>query len=155
MRVEVGTGRRVLHAATVGVALAYSPELRFIGTDLPFLQQIARAGGGTVLTSARQALSEPLPAVNVAQPLFQWLLVLAAVLLPVDVALRRLVLSRRPLPAPGPTSGPTAATARRGKAGHKEQAGEGEQGDDASPPPGEPQKEETVLATRLLERLRR
>ncbi|HXW81060.1 MAG TPA: hypothetical protein VEJ84_16275, partial [Acidimicrobiales bacterium] len=69
MRVEVTAGTRVLDAATVGVALAYSPELRFMGTDLPFLEQVARAGGGAVLTSADQALSEPVPAVNVSTAL--------------------------------------------------------------------------------------
>ena len=39
MRVEVERRQPVLDAATAGVAVAYSPELRFIGTDLPFLRQ--------------------------------------------------------------------------------------------------------------------
>ena len=90
MRVEVSAGSRVLDAATTGVAIAYSPELRFIGTDLPFLRELASAGGGVVLSSAREALSEPVPPVNVTQSLAEWLLVLAAILLPLDVALRRL-----------------------------------------------------------------
>jgi hypothetical protein len=100
MRVEVSAGGRVLHAATAGVAVAYSPELRFIGTDLGFLKQVARAGGGAVLSSATEALSEPLPPVDVTQPFSTWLLVLAALLLPLDVALRRLSLSRRELVLP-------------------------------------------------------
>ena len=95
MRVEVKAGERALDAATTGVAIAYSPELRFIGTDLPFLREVASAGGGVVLASARAALSQPVPPVSVTQSLAEWLLVLAAILLPVDVALRRLVIGRQ------------------------------------------------------------
>src|SRR5262249_20790139 len=40
MRVEVSDRGRPLHAATAGVALAYSPELRFVGADMPFLDQV-------------------------------------------------------------------------------------------------------------------
>ncbi len=61
MRVEVSAGSRVLDAATTGVAIAYSPELRFIGTDLPFLRQVASAGGGVVLSSAGEALVRARP----------------------------------------------------------------------------------------------
>ncbi len=100
MRVEVNAGERALAAATTGVAIPYSPELRFIGTDLAFLREVASAGGGVVLTSAAAALSQPVPPVNVTQSLAEWLLVLAAILLPLDVALRRLVIGRqRPAPS--------------------------------------------------------
>ena len=143
MRVEVAAGRRVLQAATVGVAVAYSPELRFIGTDLPFLEQVARAGGGAVLSSAGEALSEPVPAVNVSTPLSEWLLLLAAILLPLDVALRRLVIGREP---------PALPEERNARAPTKGAGKEKE----ASSPEQPPQKEdEPVLATKLLERLRR
>ncbi len=143
MRVEVAAGRRVLQAATVGVAVAYSPELRFIGTDLPFLEQVARAGGGAVLSSAGEALSEPVPAVNVSTPLSEWLLLLAAILLPLDVALRRLVIGREPPALPDERN---ARAPTKGAGKEKE----------ASSPEQPPQKEdEPVLATKLLERLRR
>jgi hypothetical protein len=145
MRVGVAAGTRVLHAATVGVALAYSPELRFMGTDLPFLEQVARAGGGAVLTSAGQALSEPVPAVNVSTALSGWLLLLAAILLPFDVALRRLVIGRElPVLSEEPAGGAPSkrSRARQDKNGPPQ------------PPPAQ-KEEEPVLATRLLERLRR
>jgi hypothetical protein len=144
MRVEVSAGNRVLDAATTGVAIAYSPELRFIGTDLPFLREVANAGGGVVLSSAREALSEPVPPVKVTQSLAEWLLLLAVVLLPLDVALRRLVIGReRPVVLEGTPEARPATAERDGK------------------PPAEPpappaaEEEEPVLATKLLERLRR
>ena len=151
MRVEVSAGSRVLDAATAGVAVAYSPELRFIGTDLPFLRQVASAGGGVVLSSARDALAEPVPPVTVAQSLAEWLLVFAVVLLPLDVALRRLVLGRaRPGPAwPEDPSVKRARTTPPSRAAPlKGEAEEAEQ-------PENTQEEEPVLATKLLERLRR
>jgi hypothetical protein len=151
MRVEVSAGSRVLDAATAGVAVAYSPELRFIGTDLPFLRQVASAGGGVVLSSSREALSEPVPPVTVAQSLAEWLLVFAVVLLPLDVALRRLILGRERR-GPAFPAGASVKRARNAPASRaaplKGQAEEAEQ-------PEHTQEEEPVLATKLLERLRR
>jgi len=151
MRAEVSAGGRALHAATIGVAVPYSPELRFVGTDLGFLEQVADAGGGAVLSSARQALAEGVPPVNLDQPLSGALLVLAIILFPLDVALRRLDLRRAQLPLPStegaPDPGPRRAT-RAPPPGEGE--GTGSQGPE--PPPPEPER---VLATRLLERLKR
>ena len=148
MRVEVKAGERALDAATTGVAIAYSPELRFIGTDLPFLREVASAGGGVVLASARAALSQPVPPVSVTQSLAEWLLVLAAILLPVDVALRRLVIGRqRPLPV-------DALPTRKSGAQDGDGQGDGKRPAEPPPPPAA-EEEEPVLATKLLERLRR
>jgi hypothetical protein len=152
MRVEVSAGHRVLDAATAGVAVAYSPELRFIGTDLALLRQMASAGGGAVLTSARQALSEPVPPVNVAQSLAEWLLALAVVLLPLDVALRRLVLARK-RPGPAPLEDPSVPPARNAGAARAAPPN-GPANEEAEQPENAPE-EEPVLATKLLERLRR
>jgi hypothetical protein len=148
MRAEVSAGGRALHAATIGVAVAYSPELRYIGTDLGFLEQVAQAGGGAVLSSARQALAEPVPPVDLDQPLWGALLVLAIVLFPVDVALRRLDLRRAQLPVPRTEEvldpSPPRATPTPSQ---REGEGQGSQGPEPEPQP--------VLATRLLERLKR
>jgi hypothetical protein len=144
VKVQVSANGRVLHAATAGVAVAYSPELRFMGTSSGFLAQIARAGGGAVLFSARQAISEPVPPVDLTQPFWDELLVLAAVLLPLDVALRRLNLSRDRLLMAGDAATTTAEGGSAGKPG-------------PSPPtpPSLAPREEAPLATRLLERLQR
>ncbi|MFN2463035.1 MAG: VWA domain-containing protein [Candidatus Dormibacteria bacterium] len=94
LRVTAGKHGRPEHAATAGLAVAYSPEFRFLGTDMNALSAIARAGGGQVLGSPDAALRVSLPPLQVQLGLAAWLLALAAVLLPVDVALRRLVFRR-------------------------------------------------------------
>jgi len=151
MRAEVSADGHALDAGTIGVALAYSPELRFIGTDMPFLSGLARAGGGAVLSSARQAVAEPVPAVKEAQALAMWLLVLVIVLLPLDVALRRFDLRRGEVT-------PLPETEDEAKAGTR--AGRAEAPATAPPPapaapvtPAVPAAQ--PLATRLLERRRK
>ncbi|HEV2656500.1 MAG TPA: VWA domain-containing protein [Ktedonobacteraceae bacterium] len=79
-------------AATTGMVVPYSPEFRTRGTDMPFLQQLARAGGGQLLgpeDSVRAFLQNLVP-VTAALPITFLLLVLAALLLPIDIAARRL-----------------------------------------------------------------
>jgi hypothetical protein len=146
MRVELSAGGRLLQATTVGAVVAYSPELRFVGTDMSFLEQVARAGGGTVLSSLRQALNEPLPPVTVKRPFWRWLLLLAVVLLPADVALRRLNLRPERLVVLGEPAPGTAAQSASNEL-EKVEALVGTQGFTAD--------DEPVLATRLLDQLRR
>jgi hypothetical protein len=57
------------------------------------MEQIARAGGGHVLPSPSAAFADDLPPASSPLPLERWLLLLAALLLPLDVALRRLRVS--------------------------------------------------------------
>lgn len=153
-RISVTSGGRVVRAATAGLAVAYSPELRYVGTDRAFLAQVARAGGGVVLSSPSQAWAVPVPPVVLTRSLVWWLLGLAALLVPVDVAVRRLVLrpgdvqlwrSRR---AP---AGPEPATRQRSPA-------PGDQGDALGGIGGDPgggDLESADLAARLVARRRR
>ncbi len=78
--------------ATTGLVVPYSPEFRSQGVDLRFLQLLARAGGGTVLNPAdsASAFTQNLMPVSAAIPITFLLLALAALLLPVDIAVRRL-----------------------------------------------------------------
>lgn len=78
--------------STTGLVVPYSPEYLSMGTDTRFLKLLAQAGGGTILGSNDQAaaFASNLQAVSAAVPIVFWLLALAALLLPVDVALRRL-----------------------------------------------------------------
>ncbi|HEV3232460.1 MAG TPA: VWA domain-containing protein [Candidatus Dormibacteraeota bacterium] len=93
--VEVrGNGGRAVHAGTAGLAVAYSPEFRALGTNLGLLRQLAAAGGGVVLTDPAAAFAQPLPDLQVSHSLAFLLLALAALLLPLDVACRRLVFRR-------------------------------------------------------------
>jgi uncharacterized membrane protein len=80
-----------------GLDVAYPPEYAVNGTDMRFLHAVARAGGGAVLSDPRRAWSENAPAVYDQEPLTFVLWLLATLLFPVDIAIRRLVVSRRDL----------------------------------------------------------
>lgn len=94
LRVELSSGGRVVHAATAGLAVAYSPEYRFLGTDGGTLAAVAQAGGGAVLGDARAVLAATPPPVTSVEDLATPLLVLALALLVADVAARRLRVRR-------------------------------------------------------------
>jgi uncharacterized membrane protein len=113
-------GGVVRHATTTGLVVPYSPEYRDLGTDRATLQAIARAGGGVLLTDVAQAFTVPVPRVRAARPISELLLVLAILLFPIDVALRRLIFRVQDLPAwrsalqPAPARPvPTEATVAR------------------------------------------
>jgi hypothetical protein len=78
--------------ATTGLVVPYSPEYRTMGTDLSFLKLLAPAGGGTLLNpnDTTAAFTQNLPPVFSAVPITFLLLTLAALLLPIDIAARRL-----------------------------------------------------------------
>src|SRR5438067_6018703 len=77
---------------TTGMVVPYSPEYRMMGTDTRFLTLLARAGGGALLgpNDSSKAFSANLAPVSAAVPLTFLLLTLAALLLPIDIATRRL-----------------------------------------------------------------
>ncbi|HYM97937.1 MAG TPA: VWA domain-containing protein, partial [Candidatus Sulfotelmatobacter sp.] len=99
LHVTQSVGGVVKHANTFGVVVPYSPEYRDLGTDPNTLRAVARAGGGTLVTDLGQLYRLPVPPVQAAQSLEELLLVLAILLFPVDVALRRLVLRVEDVPA--------------------------------------------------------
>jgi uncharacterized membrane protein len=92
-----GAGRGA--AGQVGMNVPYSPEYRATGVDMSFLRSLARAGGGSIVTRSADAWSNNLPSVTQEYGITLWLLLLAALLLPIDVGVRRLVVSRRELAA--------------------------------------------------------
>ncbi|HMC09175.1 MAG TPA: VWA domain-containing protein, partial [Actinomycetota bacterium] len=92
VKVTASDQGKEVHTALGGLALAYSAEYRFLGTDLPFLSELARAGGGSILSDGAAAFRVPLPRVAVKTSLAFLLLAVATILLPLDVASRRLVL---------------------------------------------------------------
>lgn len=77
---------------TTGLVVPYSPEFLSTGTDTHFLTSLARAGGGALLSpgGTSGAFASNLPPVSAAIPITFWLLALAALLLPIDIAARRL-----------------------------------------------------------------
>jgi uncharacterized membrane protein/Mg-chelatase subunit ChlD len=99
LRVTESAGGVTRHTNTFGVVVPYSPEYRDLGTDLNTLRAIAHAGGGTLLTNLADVYSVPVPPVQATQPIDELLLVLAALLFPIDVALRRLIVRVEDIPA--------------------------------------------------------
>jgi hypothetical protein len=99
LNVTDSVGGVVRHRNTIGLVVPYSPEYRNLGTDNASLSAIARAGGGVLLTDVSSVFRAPVPPVRAALPIGELLLVLAILLFPIDVALRRLVLSGEDLPA--------------------------------------------------------
>jgi hypothetical protein len=78
--------------ATTGIVVPYSPEFRTQGTDMAFLKLLAQDGGGTLLNinNSSGAFQQNLIPVSVSLPITFLLLALAALLLPIDIAARRL-----------------------------------------------------------------
>jgi uncharacterized membrane protein len=98
LHITDSVGGAVKHASTIGLVVPYSPEYLSLGTDTATLIAIARAGGGALLTNTSSAFNLPVPPVRAVQPIGELLLVLAILLFPIDVALRRLVLRAEDLP---------------------------------------------------------
>jgi Mg-chelatase subunit ChlD/uncharacterized membrane protein len=86
---------QVMDQGDAAIAVPYSPEYLQLGRDDGFLRQIARAGAGTVLARPELAWEQPPLPIPVSTDVF-WPLILIAVLLwPLDVALRRITLGPR------------------------------------------------------------
>jgi uncharacterized membrane protein len=75
-------------STAVGYVQPYSPEYLPVADGAALLERISAAGGGTALASL-PAGGPAAPAGGAAQSLSPWLLLLAALLWPVEVALRR------------------------------------------------------------------
>ncbi len=84
-------------AGQVGLDVPYSPEYRTTGVNTPFLRSLAVAGGGSVIASPQDAWRGNLQPVLANDDLSLWLLLLAVLLLPIDVGVRRLIVTRREL----------------------------------------------------------
>ncbi len=82
-----------------GAVLAYSPEYRErdAGAGALLLRDLASATGGRALAAPDQAWARTGAPASAATPVSPTLLLLAALLLPLDVAVRRLVAGRREL----------------------------------------------------------
>lgn len=85
----------VVASSDAAVALPYSPEYLALGRDDGLLRQIAREGSGVVLASAALAWKQAVLPVPISTEIFWFLLLLCAVLWPLDVLVRRLILSPR------------------------------------------------------------
>jgi Mg-chelatase subunit ChlD/uncharacterized membrane protein len=113
------------HAETgqAGLDVPYSPEFRVSGTNLPFLRVLARVGGGSLVTQPEAAWAENLGGLQDQQSLSGLMWLVALLLLPVDIGVRRLLLRKKDLIAlraalfsPGHHLGPAPTQAHVGRA---------------------------------------
>jgi uncharacterized membrane protein len=81
-------------ALTTGWVMGYSPEYAALEGDSAYLTRLAQLGGGAMLEEPTEAFVHDLVGSGVRQDLWPYLLMLAAVLLPFDVGVRRLALGR-------------------------------------------------------------
>nr|MBN1229179.1 VWA domain-containing protein [Anaerolineae bacterium] len=81
-------------AQTSGWVLAYSPEYRSFEGDPGYLAYIAELTGGIVVEDQRDIFAHTLDTRRSSQPVWPWLFLAATLLLPFDIAIRRLVISR-------------------------------------------------------------
>jgi uncharacterized membrane protein len=98
LRVTDSVGGVAKHSNTIGLVVPYSPEYRDLGTDTATLTAIAHAGGGVLLTDLSNVYRLAVPPVHGALPIGELLLVLAILLFPIDIALRRFVITAADLP---------------------------------------------------------
>ncbi len=82
-----------------GFVVPYSPEYRATGSDRGFLERLAQRTGGRAIDNPADAFVRDLPSVGAPRPLWPTLLVLVALLLVADVAVRRVRFSRREMRA--------------------------------------------------------
>lgn len=91
-----GEGESGAFAETLGWALPYSPEYRDINPNPDLLARIAALTGGEIASAdPAEVFTHDLPASRASRPAWPWLVALAAILLPFDVAARRLILTRQ------------------------------------------------------------
>ncbi|MEJ2748035.1 MAG: VWA domain-containing protein [Anaerolineae bacterium] len=134
---------------TSGWVLGYSPEYRQFESNPGLLESLAELTGGQDVSGLETAVfAHTLPSDVTRRPIWPWLTLAAVILLPFDIALRRLVITRRDwqrawaatfgrlLPAPAPVPAQSEQVARLFQA--KQRAGtkmEGEEKETAVPPP--------------------
>jgi uncharacterized membrane protein len=84
-------------SSDAAVAVPYSPEYLVFGRDDGFLRTLSKEGSGVVLASPALAWKQASLPVPINSEVFWFLLALAALLWPLDIAVRRLTLAPRQL----------------------------------------------------------
>lgn len=92
------TAEEITVAQTGGWVLGYSPEYQQFETTPTLLAQIATLTGGRDLIAAGgppATFDHSLPSQSTTRPIWHWLTLTAVLLFPLDIALRRLVITRQ------------------------------------------------------------
>ena len=75
-----------------GLALGYSREYEYNTSNIPLLEQVAAVGGGEIVAATANPFVHNLVATPSVTPIWHFLVMLAACLLPIDVLVRRVVV---------------------------------------------------------------
>lgn len=94
IRIAGGEGTASSIGQTTGWVLSYSPEYKTLAADPDALARLARITGGDIIGQPPAAFEHNLRAQRIASPLWPYLLLLAVILLPFDIGVRRLAISR-------------------------------------------------------------
>jgi hypothetical protein len=81
---------------TSGWTLSYSPEYKRLDSDPDLLLRLATLSGGSLASSnPADVFLHNLNATRASRPIWQWLMLVAALLLPFDIASRRLIITKQ------------------------------------------------------------
>ena len=80
-------------SSSAGLVVPYSPEYRDLEGEPHLLERVAAVTSGRVLSSPPEAFGQDLPPARGDVPMAWWLLLAASLLLPLDIAFRRLNIS--------------------------------------------------------------
>ncbi len=86
--------QQLLGRQSRGLAVGYPDELRLRPVNMGMLQSIARAAGGRLVDSPESVFEPPAATAARVVPLWQYLATAAVLLFVLDVAVRRIDLSR-------------------------------------------------------------
>lgn len=86
-------GERIIANETAGLTISYSPEYGLKQNGESFLQELVTAGGGRLISEPASVFGGGLPHKWEEQDISDLLLMLAAILWPLDIAVRRVQLS--------------------------------------------------------------
>jgi hypothetical protein len=92
VQLRVTEGNRVIGQQTLGLVVPYSPEYKASGTNRTLLGELARLTGGGELPEPVAAFVHNLPTTDRAREIWGTLLLVVALLFPLDVAARRVML---------------------------------------------------------------
>ena len=97
VRLGINQVDQSLGQITLGLVVPYSPEYRSTGTNLRLLESLANLTGGQQLSDPASSFAHNLPAAESLRSIWYPLLLIAALLFPLDVAFRRLNIRSRDL----------------------------------------------------------
>ena len=92
IRLGVNEGDQSLGQQTLGLVVPYSPEYRAGGVQTSFLRELAAITGGAELNNVVDVFEKNIPSSNFAREIWRPLLLVVALLFPMDVAIRRVML---------------------------------------------------------------